>query len=71
MCPSDGYIYCYSNVPETTGIEVNDSKGKNIIYIILSGNMGTPLYVRKGMIITESKDIQNLPTAIIFTPFKA
>jgi hypothetical protein len=72
VCPSDGYIYAYNNTSGvTTGIEVNDSKGKNITYIILNGRMGTPLYVRKGMIITDSKDIKELPKIISFTPFKA
>lgn len=70
VCPSDGYIYAYSNTPATKGIDIHDSKGKNITSIILTGIMGMPLYVRKGMIITESKDIQTLPTVITFTPFK-
>ena len=70
VCPSDGYIYAYSNTSATTGIEIHDSKGKNITSIILTGIMGIPLYVRKGMIITESKNTQGLPTAIMFTPFK-
>lgn len=72
VCPSDGYIYAYSDGTSTlTGIEIHDSKGKIITYIILNGRMGTPLYVRKGMIITKIENIQDLPTTIIFTPFKA
>ena len=70
---SDGYVFAYNDSASNTlsSIQICDSKGNEMCNVTLNGQMGIPVYVRKGMIVKKSPYNLNLPSDVYFVPFKA